>query len=129
MDVLPLDSFIVINHTFLNDQNREVLSLLYQPIMGSIAFNLYATLWGFIGNENINHYDIVNTMQIKLEDICKAREKLEALGLLKTYVKKGDLNEYIYELYSPLTAYEFINNPILDTSFFMSISLPNVSIV
>ena len=73
MDVLPLDSFIVINHTFLNDQNREVLSLLYQPIMGSIAFNLYVTLWGFIGNENINHYDIVNTMQIKLEDICKAR--------------------------------------------------------
>ena len=52
MDVLPLDSFIVINHTFLNDQNREVLSLLYQPIMGSIAFNLYVTLWGFIGNEN-----------------------------------------------------------------------------
>lgn len=140
MDVLPLDSFIVINHTFLNDQNREVLSLLYQPIMGSIAFNLYVTLWGFIGNENINHYDIVNTMQIKLEDICKAREKLEALGLLKTYVKKGDLNEYIYELYSPLTAYEFINNPILDTSLFNNVgkkayenivnkfSIPNINL-
>ena len=140
MEVLPLDSFIVINHTFLNDQNREVLSLLYQPIMGSIAFNLYVTLWGFIGNENINHYDIVNTMQIKLEDICKAREKLEALGLLKTYVKKGDLNEYIYELYSPLTAYEFINNPILDTSLFNNVgkkayenivnkfSIPNINL-
>lgn len=140
MDVLPLDSFIVINHTFLNDQNREVLSLLYQPVMGSIAFNLYVTLWGFIGDEDVNHYDIVNTMQIKLEDICIAREKLEALGLLKTYVKKGNLNEYIYELYSPLSAYEFINNPILDTSLFNNVgkkayeniinkfSIPNINL-
>lgn len=114
----PLDEFIVINHTFLNDQNREILSLLYQPIIGSIAFNLYVTLWDFIGNEQSNHYDIINVMQISLEDICTAREKLEAIGLLKTYVKKGEINFYVYELYSPLTVYEFINNPILDTALF-----------
>ncbi len=137
---LPLDNFIVINHTFLNDQNREILSLLYQPIMGSIAFNLYVTLWGFIGNEQANHYDIINSMQLSLEDICTAREKLEALGLLKTYVKKGQVNVYIYELYSPLTVNEFINNPILDTALFNNIgkktyqyilnkfSIPNINL-
>lgn len=120
-NVLPLDTFIVINHTFLNDADRESLSLLYQPIAGSIAISFYLTLWSFIGNENSNHYDIVNSMQLKLEDVCIAREKLEALGLLKTYYKKGKVNEYIYELYSPLSVSEFINNPVLDTALFNNI--------
>ena len=55
-------------------------------------------------------------MRIKLEDILEARERLEAIGLLKTYLKKGNINSYIYELYSPLDPNEFMSNPILATS-------------
>ena len=39
---------------------------------------------------------------------------MEAVGLIKTYVKESDnINEYIYELFSPLSAYEFLNHPVL----------------
>ena len=52
-------------------------------------------------------------MQLKLESIKDARYRLEAIGLLKTYLKQGEIDEYIYVLYSPISAYEFFNHPIL----------------
>ena len=60
----------------------------------------------------------MNSMRLKLEDINEAKEKLEAIGLLCTYFKKGEINEYVYELYSPLQAYDFLNNPILSITLY-----------
>ena len=42
--VLPADTYIVVNKTILNDQDRKLLSMLYQPIIGSVATNLYFSL-------------------------------------------------------------------------------------
>lgn len=125
--LLPLDGFVVINKSLLNDQDRLSLSILYQPIVGSIAISLYLTLWGYLDKNKINsqgntHNDLVTNMQLRLEDIKEARVKLEAIGLLKTFYKKGEINSYIYELYSPLSAYEFINNPILSTALYNNLS-------
>ena len=53
-------------------------------------------------------------MQLKLEEIVKAREKLEAIGLLKSYLKKESVNKYVYLLFSPLSANEIFNHPILN---------------
>ena len=53
-------------------------------------------------------------MQLKLEDIVIAREKLEATGLLKSYFKKGSINQYVYLIYSPISAHEFFTHPILN---------------
>lgn len=121
--VLPADTYIVINKTILNDQDRNILLTLYQPIIGSIAINLYFTLWSNLDRNNIvstsyNHHYLMDNMRLKLEDIIEAREKLEAIGLINTYIKNGGINEYIYELYSPLSADEFINNPILNITLF-----------
>lgn len=125
ISVLPLDTFVVVNKAILNDQNRLSLTLLYQPIVGSSSISLYNTLWSYlscdISSENI-HQELISNMQMKLEDIVEAREKLEAIGLIKTYYKKGDTNSYVYELYNPLSAYEFINNPILNTSLKNNVS-------
>lgn len=121
--VLPADSYIVINKTILSDQDRDLLISLYQPIIGSIAINLYFTLWSNLDTNNIistnyNHHYLMSNMRLKLEDIIEAREKLEAIGLINTYIKKGNINEYIYELYSPLSSNEFLNNPILSITLF-----------
>ena len=121
--VLPADSYIVINKTILNDQDRNILFQLYQPIIGSIAINLYFTLWSNLDRNNIistsyTHHYLMSNMRLKLEDIIEAREKLEAIGLLCSYFKKGSINEYIYELYSPLSAYDFLNNPILSITLY-----------
>jgi len=46
-NLLPADTFVVINKTILNDQDRKILVMLYQPIIGTVATNLYFTLWSY----------------------------------------------------------------------------------
>ena len=119
-NVLPSDTFVVVNKTILND-NRTILINLYQPLIGSLAISLYNTLWSFLDRLEIlsleyTHNAILNNMMISCNEFKDAREKLEAIGLIKTYVKKEQVNNYVYELYSPVSAKEFLTNPILSTA-------------
>lgn len=119
--LFPADTYIVKNATTLNNEDRIVLLKLYEPVIGSVAISLYFTLWANLDTLNIisteyTHHNLMTMMRLKLEDIIEAREKLEAIGLLKTYYKEGNINNYIYEMYSPLNPDEFINNPVLGTS-------------
>lgn len=125
-NVLPADTFVVINRTILNDQDRKLLTMLYQPIIGQTAISLYFTLWSYLDRHEIislewTHHHLMTSMRIKLSEIVESREKLEGIGLLKSYVKKGNINNFVYELYSPLSAHEFINNPVLDTSLYNNV--------
>lgn len=118
VNLLPADTYIVKNSTILSGEDRNVLFKLYQPIIGTIAINLYLTLWSDLDSFQINsleetHHNLMVKTRIKLEDLLEAREKLEAIGLLKTYFKKGSVNSYVYELYSPLEPKEFLENPLL----------------
>ena len=56
----------------------------------------------------------MSILKIPLKTLKNAREALEAVGLLKTYFKSGSINNYIYEIYSPLSPNEFFNHPILN---------------
>lgn len=124
--VLPADTYVVVNKTILSDQDRKLLSMLYQPIIGSVATNLYFSLWSnldrneIISTEYTHHYLMAN-MQLNLDEIIEARERLEGIGLLKVFFQKGNINRYIYELFSPVSAYEFFNNPILNTAFYSNV--------
>ena len=117
--VLPADSYIVVNKTVLNESDRKIITMLYQPIIGYTAVSLYFTLkddllkWELMSSE-LTHHHLMATMQLKLNEIIVAREKLEAVGLLKTYFKEDHVNNYIYMLFSPLSAHEFLNHPILN---------------
>lgn len=124
--VLPADTYVVVNKTILSDQDRKLLSMLYQPIIGSVATNLYFSLWSnldrseIISTEYTHHYLMAN-MQLNLDEIIEARERLEGIGLLKVFLQEGNINRYIYELFSPVSAYEFFNNPILNTAFYSNV--------
>ena len=119
--MLRTDEFIVVNKTIFDSTDYKILSYLYQPLIGSIAINLYLTLWAYLEKQQIisaewTHLHLMNNMQIDLEKIITARLSLEAIGLLKTYIKEGDnSNKYVYELYSPLKANEFLKDPFLST--------------
>lgn len=126
VSILPADSYIVINKSILSEHDRLILTMLYQPIIGSIALSLYFTLWSDLNKTQIisneyTHHHLMNTMSLKLDDIISARKKLEAIGLLKTLYKSGQINNYIYEIYSPLSASEFFLNPILTSSLLSSV--------
>ena len=119
LTILPADTYTVINKTVLNDTDRKIISMLYQPIIGFTAVSLYYTLLDDLDklelmSDDLTHHHLMATMQLKLEDIVIAREKLEGVGLLKSYLKKGNINNYVYLVYSPLTAHEFFNHPILN---------------
>ena len=43
--ILPADSYVVVNKSLLNENDRLTLTMLYQPIVGSMAITLYYTLW------------------------------------------------------------------------------------
>ena len=119
--LLPADTFTVINRTILSDYNYRILSMLYQPIIGSSATSMYVTLWTYLDNKELmsnelTHHNLMQNMQISLDKIIEARESLEAIGLIKTYMKKiDDTNNYVYELYSPLSAYDFFKDSIMST--------------
>ncbi|MGE5456584.1 MAG: replication initiation and membrane attachment family protein [Ignavibacteriales bacterium] len=124
--ILPADSYIVINKTILNDQDRKLLMMLYQPIIGSTSINLYFSLWTSLDRNEVlssvmTHHHLLTSMGISLTELVEAREKLEAIGLLKTYIKKDSVNNYVYELYSPISAYNFLNNPILSTVLYNTV--------
>ena len=119
MTILPADTYTVVNKTTLTDVDKKLITMLYQPIIGYTAVSLYFTLLDDLDkrelmSEDITHHHLMATMQLKLDDIIIARKKLEAIGLLKTYWKKGDVNSYVYLVYSPLSASEFFNHPILN---------------
>ncbi len=119
INILPADTFIVVNRTILSENDRKIISMLYQPIIGSIATSLYYTLWADLDKTELlsaeyTHHHLMTSLRIKLDSIIVARKKLEATGLLKTFAKKGDTNSFVYELFSPIKASEFFNHPILN---------------
>ena len=124
--ILPADTYIVVNKTVLHEEDRRLLTMLYQPIIGYTAISLYFTLIDDLDEFNrlsndLTHHHLMSIMQLRLEDIMIAREKLEAVGLLKTYFKKGSVNNYVYLLYSPISANEFFNHPILNVVLYNNI--------
>lgn len=119
LTILPADTYTVVNKTIIQSTDRKLITMLYQPIIGYTATSLYFTLIDDLDkkeliSEECTHHHLMSTMQLKLDDIVKARKKLEAVGLLKTYLKKDHVNDYVYTIYSPMTAIEFLNHPILN---------------
>lgn len=127
VNILPADTYIVINKSILTDQTRKILTMLYQPIIGSFSCNLFFTLWmdldknEFMSDEETHHHLMTST-GLSLNELVMAREKLEAIGLLKTFYKESsETNTYIYELFSPLSPNEFFSHPVLNIVLYNSV--------
>ncbi len=119
LTTLPADSYTVVNKSIINSLDKNIISMLYQPIIGHTAVSLYLTLINDLDkammmSSDYTHHHLMATMQLRLEDIVISRQKLEAVGLLKTYLKTDSINHYIYLIYSPLPANEFFTHPILN---------------
>ncbi|MDD4036177.1 MAG: DnaD domain protein [Bacilli bacterium] len=126
LNILPADTYIVVSKTILNDIDRKILTMLYQPIIGYTAINLYFSLWSDLDTRELmsiefTHHHLMCNMKLKLSSIIEARQQLEAIGLMKSYVKSKEVNNYIYELYSPISAFDFFNHPILNVVLYSNL--------
>ena len=119
ISVLPADTYTVVNQTILTEVDKKIIINLYEPIIGPTAVSLYLTLWSDLDkyeliSKDYNHHHLMTILKSSLEIITNARRALEAVGLLKSFRKVNDgINEYLYELFSPLPAHDFFNHPIL----------------
>ena len=124
--LLPADIYTVVNKTILTNEDKNNLISLYEPIIGPIAISLYLTLWRDLDtleimSRDFNHHHLMTIIKSDLETIRLARESLEAVGLIRTFFKEGDVNSYVYELYSPLSPKEFLSHPIFNVVLYNNI--------
>lgn len=124
--LLPADIYTVVNKSVLTNVDRDNLIALYGPVLGSLPLNLYFSLWKDLKSLEListdyTHHHLMSLLKSNLESIKLARVSLEAFGLIKTYVKEGNLNHYVYELYSPLSAYEFFSHPVFNVILYNNI--------
>ncbi len=125
-NIAPADKYMVYNKGIITSEKIKILTNLYQPIIGYTAVSLFLTFFNDLKNKSLaseeySHHHLMTSMQLKLDSIFDARRKLEGIGLLKTYLKKGEIDSYIYILYSPISAYEFFNHPILNVVLYNNI--------
>ncbi|WP_110114076.1 replication initiation and membrane attachment family protein [Bacillus sp. CGMCC 1.16541] len=119
-EIIPVDRYIVRASSVLQDYDRKILTILYQPLIGSLSFSLYMTLWSSLNEDQlwgkeVTHHHLMAMMQMNLPQIYRERLKLEGMGLLKTYVKQRDEKRvFIYELIPPLTPHQFFNDGVLN---------------
>lgn len=119
LNILPADTYVVVNKSILTEEDRKILTMLYQPIIGPLPIMLYFSLWSDLDKTEIisteyTHHHLATNMHMTLNEIVESRRKLEAIGLLKTFYKEENINNYIYQLYSPIKAHDFFNHPILN---------------
>ena len=125
--LLPADTYKVINNTILTEFDKKVIIDLYQPIIGPLSVSLYLTLISDLNkeesiSETYSHHHLMISLKNGLDSIKEARSSLEAVGLIKTLVKINEnQNDYVYEIYSPLTPHDFFNHPVLNIILYNNI--------
>lgn len=126
-ELLPIDRYQVASDGLLHYYDQKVLTFLYQPLIGSTAFSLYMTLWAELDENRIwsdptSHHSLMNFLDTNLKEIYLARQKLEAIGLLKTFVKtEEDERSFIYELKPPLNPERFFLDGMLNIYLYQKV--------
>lgn len=117
----PRQPFLVLNQIKLFPEDIEILIKLYQPLIGATAISLYQTLI-----ENFDSYDTISSakaigllqqqIDCGLRDLFLALHKLEAVGLVKTYLKKTMVGQTIlFRLLKVPQSKEFFSTPLLSS--------------
>jgi len=114
----PKDGFLVKQQALLSDIDQKILTFLYQPLVGNAAYSLYMTLWTEIEEENywsegILHSELLALLNIGIPELYQARIKLEAIGLIKTYLQTSPTKLIVYELQAPQTSDVFFKDDLL----------------
>lgn len=111
---LLLEKFKLNNKCQLNSEDISSLTLLYLPLIGIDSFSLYTTLSSLNKDEEYYIKKLINITNIPtLKDLTNAFDKLEGIGLLKTYYHKD--KGYIFDVVNPLSEKEFLKEEILVT--------------
>jgi replication initiation and membrane attachment protein len=115
--VRSTDQFFVYSKSYISAGDYQTLALLYQPIIGVLAFSLYCTLWNLLNrqtllSERYLHSDLESLLGTEIAKLEEARRNLEAIGLLNAYFHDDC---FAYEIRLPMSPSSFINDGVLGT--------------
>ncbi|MBM7571958.1 replication initiation and membrane attachment family protein [Aquibacillus albus] len=116
--LLPVEGYFSLFRGEISTTYFQSLTHLYQPLIGIHAISLYQTLLTET-QVNLNsspqtHHTLMTYLSLPLDEIYKARLKLEGIGLLETYKKQSEPNSvYIYQLHPPFSPGEFFKDGML----------------
>ena len=116
MEALTNKKMNIVSSFNLSSDDVATISLLYSPLIGSEATNLYLTIQSLLERNNLKsesytHQEIFDLLSLTEKKFLKARYQLEGIGLLTTYIDEEQ--NYIYVISSPLSAKNFIKDATL----------------
>ncbi|MDC9031886.1 DnaD domain protein [Columbia Basin potato purple top phytoplasma] len=118
-----LQKFNIKNNSILTNEEQKTLHLLYQPLIGVGALNLYNTFYFLNQNFtlilNYNHQFLFDLLNIDEFLFIQYKEKLEAVNILQTF--QNSKQEKIYFLQPPLNYIDFFKDPIFNQYLFSEI--------
>ena len=124
----PKDRCVICSEERKSLLSSETVIFLYQPIMGADAAAVHAVLASSATTvpRKSGHLpeigDILKTLDMEIPRFYDACCKLEALGLLRTFVHDvSNERRMIYQLLLPLSGQEFFKQTVLDTLLMSSV--------
>ncbi|MFC4737520.1 replication initiation and membrane attachment family protein [Bacillus daqingensis] len=118
-DIQPATPFTAVMSAAVPDERVRSLTLLYQPLIGPVAYSLYMMLASEISMSadlsiRGTHKQWMTHTGQPLPMLADERRKLEAMGLLDTFKKQEDGDSvYLYELKQPLSPADFFADDLL----------------
>lgn len=109
--IKPKTSFKTICPFGIYPEDIKVLSLLYQPLIGSQAFGLYLTLVS-LTDQVLTHHFILQLKNISVDQFLQCRYKLEGVGLMAAVQTEEGM--MVYCLKEPLTPARFFDDGIIN---------------
>jgi len=112
---MRLDKFKLMTYQNIDTDERNVVTLLYAPLIGCKPFLMYNMLWSMIDRSRLKspeymHSKLYDLLELSPIEFLQARKVLEAIGLLSVY-QKDDV--FLYELKAPVSAEEFLKDGAL----------------
>lgn len=119
-EIVPGDIYSISTSGEMSSFELGTITQLYQPLIGPHSVSLYITLyheWVLQAKESpwSSHRGLMSLMGLSLNQILKARECLEAVGLLRTLKvedEQGNRN-YEYILQPPMSPSAFFGDDML----------------
>lgn len=119
MKLYMSDLYRIEIHYPLDEVQNDILYYLYQPLIGTNVLSTYMML--YVEGKRMSRFlkpstfsRLLSFLSSSLLDLEKHIKALEAIGLLKTYVKHDhDITQYVFIVQSPLTLKAFFKNQIL----------------
>lgn len=111
--------YLISEANVITDFDRKIVTELYLPIVGSTSVSLYFWLLENLPNqvsvsERSDHNQILDVLSLSKITFIKARQKLEAVGLLSTNYHHDQMGEvYLYTLVPPMPPATFFKDQLL----------------